>query len=528
MLKQIKQLSALQLCNLFGINEMRYTKDPKKKRQFWLLAGVWLLLILMLIGYMTMIAMSYMYLGLGEIIPVYLFALTSVFILCFSFFKAGSVIFQMSTYEMLMALPVSKAAIVISRFMTMYVTNLVMGVVIMLPGSILYAIGMKPSATFYLYSILGTVLLPILPITIATAIGAMITAISARMRHKSLIASGLSIILLVGFLSVNTRFASSMENMTEAMMRDLAMMITDQIERIYPPAIWYGQGVVQGDMGAFLGFAALTVVVFGGMIFVLQHYFMTICSALNATSARNNYTMQSLKTRSVVKALCQKEIKRYFASSIYVTNTIIGYLLMAIAAVAMMLVGVEKMEEMMQLPAVLGRIVPFAMSTMAVMMPITSCSISLEGKNWWIAQTIPVRSQDIFNGKILANLIIAAPFYVVAVICNMITLRGSVMEMVWAVIIPACYIVYSAIVGITINLALPVLNWDNEVRVVKQSASTMVAMLVGVVSAIIPIVVLIVMPGINVHLVSFIMVGVISLLSFVLYHHNNKRSLLLN
>ena len=87
MLKPIKQLSALQLCNLFGINEMRYTKDPKKKRQFWLLAGVWLLLILMLIGYMTMIAMSYMYLGLGEIIPVYLFALTSVFILCFSFLK---------------------------------------------------------------------------------------------------------------------------------------------------------------------------------------------------------------------------------------------------------------------------------------------------------------------------------------------------------------------------------------------------------------------------------------------------------
>ena len=43
MLKQIQKLTALQLCNLFGINEVRYTKDKKKKDNFILLTLAWIL-----------------------------------------------------------------------------------------------------------------------------------------------------------------------------------------------------------------------------------------------------------------------------------------------------------------------------------------------------------------------------------------------------------------------------------------------------------------------------------------------------
>ena len=35
MIRQIKLLTKLQICNLFGINEVRFTKDKKKKARFW-------------------------------------------------------------------------------------------------------------------------------------------------------------------------------------------------------------------------------------------------------------------------------------------------------------------------------------------------------------------------------------------------------------------------------------------------------------------------------------------------------------
>lgn len=44
--------------------------------------------------------------------------------------------------------------------------------------------------------------------------------------------------------------------------------------------------------------------------------------------------------------------------------------------------------------------------------------------------------------------------------------------------------------GLAVNLAMPVFEWESEVRVVKQSASGMVTMLMGMVSAIVPAVIL--------------------------------------
>ena len=47
MVKQIKKLSFVQLRNLFGINEIRYTKDSKKRNRYFALMVAWVVLILM-------------------------------------------------------------------------------------------------------------------------------------------------------------------------------------------------------------------------------------------------------------------------------------------------------------------------------------------------------------------------------------------------------------------------------------------------------------------------------------------------
>ena len=56
MLKQIQKLTALQLCNLFGINEARYTKDKKKKDNFILLTLAWILVGAMILAYIALLS----------------------------------------------------------------------------------------------------------------------------------------------------------------------------------------------------------------------------------------------------------------------------------------------------------------------------------------------------------------------------------------------------------------------------------------------------------------------------------------
>lgn len=73
------------------------------------------------------------------------------------------------------------------------------------------------------------------------------------------------------------------------------------------------------------------------------------------------------------------------------------------------------------------------------------------------------------------------------------------------------------------NELMPLLDWESEVRVVKQSASTMVTMLVGMATAIVPIVVLVAVPGISVYGVYLVTVVLLSAATFAMNLGNGKR-----
>lgn len=51
MLAQIRIMARLDLCNLLGINILRFTKDKRKKKRAVMLSVLWILLIIMLLFY---------------------------------------------------------------------------------------------------------------------------------------------------------------------------------------------------------------------------------------------------------------------------------------------------------------------------------------------------------------------------------------------------------------------------------------------------------------------------------------------
>ena len=109
----------------------------------------------------------------------------------------------------------------------------------------------------------------------------------------------------------------------------------------------------------------------------------------------------------------------------------------------------------------------------------------MEGKQWWILQSLPVRGKEIWDGKILLNLTVALPCWATAVILSFLALHPSPAEGFWIAVI-----LFTSVLGIAVNLAMPIFDWESDVRVVKQSASTMVTMLIGMVSASVPALVL--------------------------------------
>ena len=337
--------------------------------------------------------------------------------------------------------------------------------------------------------------MPLLPLTIATALGAGVTALTARMKHKSIVSAVVSLLCCFVIVLGSLFLSGSSTQMSEAMMRNLAETMDRKISQMYYPATWYTKAVVSGSFVDFLLLVAVSVGLFVLLIAVLQKNFLSICTALNATSAKNDYKMQKLARSSKLSALCKKEAKRYFASSAYVTNTMFSPVFMVILALALFFVGPQKVESLMQMPGVIMRAMPFVLAAMMAMMPISACSVSMEGKEWWRLMTLPVRKKDIVNAKLLFPVLLVLPFYVVAEFFTILALKPSVMEAVWILVIPALYLLFLDVLGLAINFAMPVFEWENEVRIVKNSASVTITLFAGMFAAGIPLIMSIMMKG---------------------------------
>lgn len=518
MLRQISLLCRLQCCNLFGINEFRYTKDTAKKRRYIGLSVAWLFVIFIVLFYVTAFSYGMGMLGMAEIIPIYLYAIVSMITLFFSFFKAGSALFSMKSYEMLVSLPFSKAAVIVSRFIEMYLTAFATGLLVMLPGLVVYGIYEKTAVSFYLVSLLAVIFLPMLPLTIASIIGALIKAISSRSRHKSIGETILMVAVILVVLFGSTSSSMQLGQMDEQALRNFAALAAEQIGKAYPPAVFF-QNAIGGDMASLFLLIAAPTAVFIIFTAILQKYYQSICMAINASAAKNNYELKELGTSSLLKALWKKEWKRYFASSGYVTNTIVGYILTVVVAVVFFVVGTEEVDKAFAVTGLVQKAAPFLLSMILSMMPITSCAISMEGKNYWMLQTLPILPKEVYKAKILLNLSIGAPFVFVSSVITCVAVKATLAEAFWIMIIPMGYLCFSAVSGLAANLKFPVLNWDNEVRVVKQSASVLVSMLTGILCSMLPGVAVVLLQSVNINLVMAVITAVLFLVTGILYQY---------
>ena len=347
MLAQSKLLTALEMKNLFGLNTLRHTKDRSIKKRSILLGIVWAMLILMLASYVSGLAYGLIYLGMGSIVPAYLTMIASFIIFAFGIFKTGGVIFNRSGYDILSSLPLRKEAVVIARFARMYAEDLLMTLLVMLPGGAVFAIFSCPAWYFYPVWVVSTALIPLLPLSIATLFGTLVAAISSRMKNKSVVESILSVGLAVVIITLSTSFGSSAENLTPEMLANLAETLTGLIGNIFPPAIWLGSAMAAGNFGALALCAAVYAAVFAAMVALVARNFHAICRRLSATTAKHNYRMGQLTSSSILKTIWLRELKRYFSSGVYVTNTIMGPIMGTVIALAYFFAGAESLNAML-------------------------------------------------------------------------------------------------------------------------------------------------------------------------------------
>ncbi len=486
-MRQISVFVRMELCNLYGWNVFRHTRDKGEKKKSIALGIIIGLCIVMLMSYIGGMSYGFITLGVPDIIPTYLAMITSVLTLAMVVFKAGGILFRRNGYDILSALPVPMFAVVVSRFVRLYVESLVLTLVIMLPGLSVYAVLGKIGMKSIFIGFIGAPVIPLLPVAIAAGIGAFITGIASRLKHKALAETAFMVLFVLVVMFGAPSFSMSMEKMSPEMITSMLSRASDMLGKIYPPAKLLGEAVTQGDGIKLFGFFLLSIVVFVLVVSIVAANFHIICRSLYGTTATHDYKMQDLQRGTVMQALVRKELKRYFSSSVYVTNTIIGPIMGIAFCVALFFVDLEAEMAILLIDMNVNAAIPFVLAGIFSMMNPVCVSISMEGKEWWIVKSLPLSVKTILDSKLLFGFILMAPFLFVAEIIVMIALRPSLLEALWLIVVPVIAIVFSCVFGLMVNLKLPKLTWETEVSVVKQSAATAIgglgSFLVVIVSA---------------------------------------------
>ena len=475
-------LIKVQVLALFGINKALKSKD---KSLFQLALGLILVVSFfgMSFGYSALMAKAILDTGVGSlsIIPSTMMMTSSILIFFTGIYQGGRTLFKYRDYDMVMSLPVPSSLIAASRIAILYVYELLFALIIMLPAGIVYGYNSNSNALFYMIYIILLTVVPVVPLVISSILGTFLEVVSSRFKRSSNI---VNIILTMVFVIVIMIGSFSIPE-SEAAISASAVGMAGKFGKYYPLLGVFVKAVCDFDALSMIVFPLISISLFAAFCIIIAGRYRNICNRISSIGGRaKKFSGKDIQVRSVLSSLYRREIRQYFSSTIYVTNTAIGAVLALLFCIVVTInKGMPQMSgvtesEMDLLNEFFTTLAPVALSMLIGMSCTTGSSISIEGTKLWTLKTLPVKTHIIFLAKILVSLTITVPTSVICAVLLAAGLNIQGINLVLLFIMPLVFAIFSALFGIIINLRLPKLDWQTEAQAVKQSAASALSIFV--------------------------------------------------
>ena len=501
-MNKLMLLLRLQFLNLPGLNPRLYCGSARARRRAVLIAlGAGFVVLALLATsamYSVMLAFSLEPLGALELLPTLMMFAASIVVLMTGVYKSVNLLFTFRDYDTLASLPIPGAVLLGSRFLMLYLSNLGFMALILLPALAVYGVMAAPGAGFWAAAAVSFFFIPLLPVLAGTLLGLVISLAASRFRHSNALAILFSLAAFVLLMVGSTGLSASMASESFG---PVAQMAAQQITRLYFPARLYQQALA-GSGWALALFVLGSALAAALALWLLGRCFGPLRALLMARRARSAYRPEALKARSPAMALFGKEMRRFFASALYVLNGGAGLLLMTLMTLALIILGADQLELLLELllelpglASMLMAVLPFLLGLMNAMTAPSACSLSLEGKSLPILKSLPVSSRAVLMSKAAVTAVLTGGATVVNALALTLALRPTLLEALWLWVIPLLYGLVSAQAGLLFNLRLPNFSWTSEVTVIKQSVPVLLTMLLACALSVPPLALTLLLPA---------------------------------
>ena len=479
-----KYFSLLKACMSEGMNIFRISTKKKNKFTKVILP---IILALVIIGvmykYSEMIMEQLKSVNMEIVLLTLFILLTSILTIVEGIYKSGNLLFNCKDDNLLLSLPIRKSTVLFIRVFKFYLFELIYNSIFLLPAMAVYVRFVKPDIMFYIVSVIGIILFPIIPILISCLIGTFITYIASKFKGRNIIQTLVTVVFLLGIMY----FSYNTDSLLISISKN-ATNINDFITKLYYPAGTYIELITKFNIVKLVEFIFINLGLFIISIVLIGRVYFNINS--NAKSIKRNKLNINyiIKSTSPTRAIIKKEFNRFINSPVFVTNAGFGLVLFILGCI-FVTIKYDSIVEMIirtdynitieyinnYFPVVLFGFLCLT----SFMTSITSSMISLEGKSFNILKSLPIKPYKIVKAKILTAILIMLPCILLGDIIIFIRFKFDILSIILILIASVLLPLISETIGIIINLKYPRMDAKNDTEVVKQSMSSAISVFLG-------------------------------------------------
>ena len=260
-------LLKMQLYNLLGINRILHSHSKKEKQRSMALGGI--LVIGLMIAYSTIISISLASMGTVNVLPTISALVCSVITLILTFLKSSGVLIGLRDYDMVMSLPVKNPEVVLSRLTMVYLTNLLISVIVVLPSVVIFGINSEVGISGNTMFLLSFLFLPVIPMIVSLGLGVLISAVSSRSKHKNILSLVLSTLIVLLIVAASAK-AQSMDS-DEIL--NIGIMLSNMANKLYALVGLISKAVEQQNWLYFLAFVGMSVLISAIFVGIVAHFY---------------------------------------------------------------------------------------------------------------------------------------------------------------------------------------------------------------------------------------------------------------
>lgn len=447
-------------------------------------------------------------------------------------YKVGPLIFNCKDDNLLLSLPIKRRTVLFIRVFKFYIFELLFNSMFLLPIIIAYIRWADNlDITYFITSFIMLLFLPIIPIIISCIIGVITSSLSSRFKYKNIAQIVISMLFILAILVLSF----NMDNVFNYLIKN-ATSINDLITKIYYPAGIYAKLVINFSIIDLLIFIFINIFIFVISIIILSKFYFKINSRLKKVTTTKNIKLNDneIKYNGITKSLIKKELNIFFKTPVFIINAGFALVLFIIATIIVSfkfdsiipiltdINGINMSKDLIMNN--LSILVFILISITAYMTSITSSLISLEGRNINIIKSLPIKTKDILMSKIYSSLLLTTPILFIGDIILFIRFRLNIIESIMLIILSILIPLISHFIGLIINLKYPKLDFENSAEVVKQSTSSFISVMMGMIFLIISIVIFTNIIGkINATILLLIATIIYLLIDIILYLYLTKK-----